>query len=166
MLSAILRRSLRRKPVTKALRRLRVEPLELRVLLNSDGTLLSFQTIADGAGGGPSLADRDWFGGAVSTLGDLDGDGVTDLGVGAEQDQNTGTGTNRGALHVLFMNSDGTVKNAQKIAGGVGGGPGLRDNDWFGSSISPLAMRISWTPGRTTLSLPSSSISGYCSWST
>ena len=103
MLSSLLHRSIRRKPGTKNVRCLRVEPLEVRLLLNSDGTLMSFQKIADGVGGGPSLGDREWFGSAVSPLGDLDGDGVTDLGVGADRDQNIASGTNRGAVHVLFM---------------------------------------------------------------
>ena len=56
----------------------------------------------------------DPFGVSVSSLGDLDGDGVTDLAVGAIGDD-TG-GTDRGALHVLLLNADGTVKSAQKIA--------------------------------------------------
>ena len=37
------------------------------------------------------------------------------------------TGCNRGAVYVLFLNSNGTVKTSQKIASGVGGGPILAD---------------------------------------
>ncbi len=60
------------------------------------------------------LADDDEFGRSVTAPGDLDGDGVTDIAVGAPLDD-TG-GSNRGAVHVLFLNSDGTVKSSQKIA--------------------------------------------------
>ncbi|MCH7688931.1 MAG: FG-GAP repeat protein, partial [Planctomycetes bacterium] len=42
--------------------------------------------IASGTPNGPSLANGDFFGGSVSSLGDLDGDGVTDLAVGAPGD--------------------------------------------------------------------------------
>lgn len=57
--------------------------------------------IANGMGGGPTLADGDYFGSWLASLGDLDGDGITDLAVSAESD-NTG-GENRGAVHVLFL---------------------------------------------------------------
>ena len=92
--------------------------------------------IASGIGGGPALADGDYFGHAVAALGDLDGDGVTDLAVGADKDD-TG-GYNRGAVHVLFMNANGTVKASQKIAHTMGGGPTLANGDRFGSSIASL----------------------------
>ena len=65
-------------------------------------------------------------------IGDLDGDGVTDLAVGAYRDDTGGGG--RGAVHVLLLNSDGTVKSSQKIASGVGGGPTLANDDRFGSA--------------------------------
>ena len=76
----------------------------------------------------------------MSSLGDLDGDGVIDLAVGAFQDD-TG-GTSRGAVHVLFLNSNGTVKSSQKIASGIGGGPTLANDDLFGRSVACWA---TWT---------------------
>ena len=102
------------------------------LLMNSNGTVKSSQKIAQRhVGGGPTLANGDRFGVSVSSLGDLDGDGVTDLAVGAHLDD-TG-GSDRGAVHVLLMNADGTAKSSQKIAHGVGGGPTLVDSDRFGS---------------------------------
>ena len=65
-----------------------------------------------------------------------DGDGVSDLAVGARWDDSGGN--NRGAVHVLFMNSDGTVKSSQKIGDGVGGGPPLANSDYFGEAVSLL----------------------------
>ena len=50
------------------------------LFMNTDGTVKSSQKIAHQMGGGPTLADDDRFGESVSSLGDLDGDGVTDLG--------------------------------------------------------------------------------------
>jgi hypothetical protein len=94
------------------------------------------QKIASGVGGGPTLTGSDYFGNSVASLGDLDGDGVTDLAVGANKDD-TG-GLERGAVHVLFMNSNGTVKSSQKIASRTGGGPTLGDRDQFGSSVASL----------------------------
>jgi plastocyanin len=106
------------------------------LLLNADGAVKSSTKVASGAGGGPTLATDDRFGSSVSSVGDLDGDGVADLAVGAVGD-NTG-GTNRGAVYVLLMNTDGTVKSSAKIASGVSGGPTLVNADSFGSSVTSL----------------------------
>ena len=51
--------------------------------LNSNGTVKSKQEISSGTGGGPFLTNGDYFGSSLASLGDLDGDGVTDLLVGA-----------------------------------------------------------------------------------
>ena len=91
------------------------------LLLNSDGTVKSHQKIADNTGGfNVTLTDSDVFGGSsVTNLGDLDGDGVADLAAGAMLDD-TG-GTDRGALYLLLMNSNSTVKSNFKIADNTGG---------------------------------------------
>jgi hypothetical protein len=75
--------------------------------------------IDDNTPNGPVLANQDLFGSSLARIGDIDGDGVTDLAVGAFQDD-TG-GTNRGAVHILRMNADGSVKGTTKIASGMGG---------------------------------------------
>jgi uncharacterized delta-60 repeat protein len=106
------------------------------LFLNSDGSVKSSMKIGSGLNGGASLANFDAFGHSVSSLGDLDGDGVTDLAVGALLDD-TG-GPDRGAVHLLFMNSNGTVKIARKIASGVNGGPSLNNFDQFGGSLSQV----------------------------
>jgi hypothetical protein len=104
------------------------------LFLNTDGTVSSSLKIASGQNGGPALADSDLFGTSVANIGDLDGDGVTDLAVGANMDD--AGGTNRGAVHVLFLNANGTVKSNTKIANGMNGGPTLVDDDRFGRSLA------------------------------
>jgi hypothetical protein len=108
------------------------------LFLDRDGKVKSQQKIADGSGGFKGdLKNGDQFGNAVTGLGDLDGDGITDLAVGA--DLSDIGGTDRGAVWILFMDRDGRVKSQQKIADGAGGFKGdLNDGDEFGSAVAGL----------------------------
>jgi len=102
------------------------------------GEVEAFQKISDTQGGllAP-LDDGDRFGRAVARVGDVDGDGVDDLAVGAVGDDDGGN--NRGAVHVLFMRTDGTVKAEQKISDVEGGFGGVLDNgDELGWSLGAL----------------------------
>ena len=96
------------------------------------------QKISDSAGGFAGvLDDNDYFGWSVGTLGDLDADGIPELAVGAPQDDDGGSA--RGAMWILFLNADGTVRAEQKISSTSGGLSGmLGDGDWFGSSFALL----------------------------
>ncbi len=104
------------------------------LFLNADGTVKSTQLIAHNTGGGPSLSDDDRFGRSLAVIGDIDGDGVVDLAVGADGD--SGSGTSRGALYVLFLNTDGTVRSHRRIASSQSGGPALSNGDSFGRSVT------------------------------
>jgi len=73
---------------------------------------------------------------SVENLGDLDGDGVNDLVVGASRD-NAG-GADRGTIHVMYMNSDGSVKSTVEINDSTENGPELRNTDRFGISIAEI----------------------------
>ncbi len=95
--------------------------------------------IASGTNGGPTLVNNDYFGTSIANIGDLNGDGINDVAVGAYSDD-TG-GADRGAVHILFMNVDGTVKSSPapvKIASGTNGGPTLADSDYFGWSVANI----------------------------
>ncbi len=81
-----------------------------------ESQIVSEIEIGDGLGGfGASLPPVAEFGRALASLGDLDGDGIGDLAVGAP-------GDGAGSIWILFLNADGTVKSETRISeGGVGG---------------------------------------------
>ena len=109
------------------------------LLLNADGTVKSSQKISNatgGLGGPPPLDSFDRFGTSIANLGDLDGDGVVDLAVGATGDSDGGPGL--GAVWILFLNTDGTVKAEQKISATAGGFTGVLDSTAFGLSVANL----------------------------
>ena len=108
------------------------------LFLNADGTVKAEQKISDTTGGlAATLDDSDGFGVHTGALGDLDGDGIPDAVVAAYNDDDGGT--NRGAVYVLFLNADGTVKAEQKISDTVGGLTAtLEDWDYFGSGAIAL----------------------------
>ncbi|MCP4964672.1 MAG: hypothetical protein GY926_05510, partial [bacterium] len=106
------------------------------LFLNADGTVKAEQKISSTTGGltGP-LDDSDWFGSSVAGVGDVDGDGIPDITIGAYTDDDGGT--DRGAVYVLLLNADGTVKAEQKISSTTGGLTGsLGNSDWFGRSVA------------------------------
>ena len=112
------------------------------IFMNTDGTVKSIKEINSSTTNGPELAGGDRFGGSVANIGDLDGDGVNDLVVGAFRDHNaaegTGDGDDRGAVHIIFMNTDGTVKSTKEISNSTANGPNLADNDQFGVSVANI----------------------------
>ena len=106
------------------------------LLMHANGTVKADQKISNGQGGlATPLAIGDMFGESVAGLGDVDGDGHVDMAVGASYDDEGGV--DRGAVHVLFMNANGTVKAAQKI-GSSTFTAALDDGDRFGISVAGL----------------------------
>ncbi|MCH7916106.1 MAG: FG-GAP repeat protein, partial [Deltaproteobacteria bacterium] len=87
-------------------------------------------------GNGPDLSDLDAFGTSVTSIGDLDGDGVADIAVGAFQDDGGGIAT--GAIHILFMNTDGSIDSTVKINDSTVNGPDLSEGDAFGVSVANI----------------------------
>jgi hypothetical protein len=108
------------------------------LFLNQDGTVQDEAKISanDGSFGG-ALDDGDRFGAALAVLGDLDGDRIADLAVGAPGDDDDSPDS--GAVWILFMNSNGTVKAEQKISFNSGGLDALlHSGDAFGSAIANI----------------------------
>ncbi|MEL6109758.1 MAG: FG-GAP-like repeat-containing protein, partial [Planctomycetota bacterium] len=104
-----------------------------------DGYGDQFQLITNGIGGGPMLDSFGGFGESITAIGDLDGDGVTELAVGAPSDDAT-SGV-RGALFILMMNPDGTVKSHHKISQLDSATPVLNTTSSFGRSVDAIGDR-------------------------
>ena len=107
------------------------------LLLNPDGTVKNATVISGGLGGFSGTLDfSDDFGLGLSAVGDVDGDGVPDLAVGAARDDDGGI--DNGAVWILFLNPDGTVKGHQKISDTAGGLMAPLDGEFFGISVGGL----------------------------
>ncbi|HEX6883580.1 MAG TPA: PKD domain-containing protein [Planctomycetota bacterium] len=106
------------------------------LFLDVDRTIRAHVKIAEGlAGFGADLDAEDGFGRKVAGIGDWDLDGVPDLAVGANRDDDGGT--NRGAVYLLFLDRDGSVKSSVKLAQGTL--PfGLDNGDEFGRGVTRL----------------------------
>ncbi len=107
------------------------------LFLNADGTVKTFQEISETEGGFEGDLGGAGLGDGLAALGDLDGDGVGDLAVGSRLDSDGGPG--RGAVWILFLHPNGTVKTHQKISDLEGAFLGdLEDLDSFGSAVTSL----------------------------
>ena len=106
--------------------------------LKSNGTVASQRKISSTKGGFTGQLDvRDQFGISLASLGDLDGDRIGDLAVGANTDDDGGL--HQGAVWVLFLTPEGTVKSHQKISAVAGNFDGnLDDSDLFGIALASL----------------------------
>ncbi|MEJ2608681.1 MAG: integrin alpha [Candidatus Thiodiazotropha sp.] len=108
------------------------------LFMNRDGTVDSTQKISSAKGNlerQPSNGDH--FGSSITSLDDIDKDGVIDLAVGTSGDDDGGN--DRGAVWILFMKSDGTVDAMRRITQTRGGFDGeLHNGDQLGSSIANI----------------------------
>ena len=83
----------------------------------SDGNYANAPS-SDGLDHGP-LQEQDRFGYSLGLIGDVDHDGIPDLCVGADGDDdgfsdNPESRAGPGAVYVLFMNRDGSVRQKQR----------------------------------------------------
>ena len=95
-------------------------------------------TITEGSSGlTASLESGDRFGRDHDKIGDVDGDGVIDFVVGARSDDDGEI--DAGAVYILFMNNDGTVKANQKISMLSGGfSEVLNEGNFFGYGVAGI----------------------------
>ncbi len=113
-----------------------VEDYRFEITAPSEGLVAQYSVIESGINGAPTIPLHDGFGKAMANMGDVDGDGVADIAVGSPWDSTTGQF--RGAVRVLFMNQDGSVKSSSKIAHSLGGGPALPNDSNFGLSVTSI----------------------------
>ena len=105
----------------------------------TDNTAIDLSAIASGTGGfvinGESAGD--WSGISVSTAGDVNGDGLDDLIVGAHETKLSGK-EKAGKSYVVFGKKDSTAIDLSAIASGTGGFVinGENAGDWSGISVS------------------------------
>jgi len=106
--------------------------------MRTDGSVQSSLQIGPGSGGFNGLVgEDDKFGLAITELADLDGNGVTDLAVGVNDNWRFPAYFAPGAVWLLFMEPGGTVSSEKFIAPGVSGfvGP-LATRDHFGEGLA------------------------------
>ena len=104
------------------------------LFLTEDHRIKGHQFITTGeAGFEPVLKENSCFGSSIARLGDLDGDGVTELAVGS-----MGLGKQRGGVYILYMNKDGTVKKSTQISSLYGWDHKLNVEDQFGHAVHSI----------------------------
>ncbi|MCX6256870.1 MAG: VCBS repeat-containing protein [Bacteroidia bacterium] len=107
------------------------------VILAQSGTVNNFQKISDTQGNFTGILNSDDEFGEPAYIGDLNGDGISDIAVGSRYDNDGGT--DRGAVYILFMNSNGTVNSYQKISDTQGNfNDPLADNSYFGWTVTGI----------------------------
>ena len=85
------------------------------LFMKNDFSVDSYQKISNTQGNFTgSLDNDDLIGVAISNVGDINSDGVNDIAVGTWSDDDGGV--NSGAVWVMFLDNDGTVKSHQKMA--------------------------------------------------
>jgi PKD repeat protein len=104
------------------------------ILFMNEATKVDTYTIidADSENFGFTLSAGDQFGSDVTSLGDLDNDGVHDIAIGASATDN------QGAVYIVFLNIDGSVKSSSLIGTGQINCPTLNDGDEFGKVIANM----------------------------
>lgn len=97
-----------------------------------------FIKIESGSGGfNANLDAGDRFSRDHDQAGDINGDGIIDLVIGARSDDDGAT--DAGALYIVFMNSDGTVQSNQKISQTEGGfNETLLQSNFFGYGVAGI----------------------------
>ncbi len=84
-----------------------------------------------------NLESGDRFSRDHDQAGDINGDGIIDLVVGARSDDDGAT--DAGAVYIIFMNIDGTVQSNQKISATEGGFTDiLNAGDFFGYGVAGI----------------------------
>ncbi len=87
------------------------------------------------------LRDGDHFGSSLTDIGDFDGDGVRDVAVGAPLDDDGAV--DNGAVWILLMNADGTVREQTKLSALTEPSLNITSGEQFGAGRC-IAGRFKW----------------------
>jgi len=104
--------------------------------MNADGSIDSTVEINSSTENGPSLSNYDLYGFSLTSIGDLNSDGVDDLAVGSPGDD--AGGTDRGEIYIHFMNTDGSIDSTIELNGSTANGATLVDGTTYGASIASI----------------------------
>ncbi|MEL6634232.1 MAG: PKD domain-containing protein [Bacteroidota bacterium] len=101
------------------------------------GNVLDELTLNQATPGLTALSPGAKFGHSPVAIGDLDGDGLSEIAIGAPEDDSTGVG--KGIVYILFLDVLGNVNQSVKIGEGIGGLQASISGDaWFGYAIDSL----------------------------
>ena len=85
----------------------------ISIAQTNPGDVVRYKKIANNTGGlGNVLGNKYYFGAAVSSIGDVNGDGIDDLAAGAFYDDGH---IDAGAFYIIHLNTNGHVKSYTKI---------------------------------------------------
>lgn len=111
------------------------------LLMNADGTLKGTREISPGKNGLPASMDlTSNFGRCITNMGDMDGDGVSELAIGEQTYvPEDSTGVMHGRVWIFFFDSNGSVKKTIEIKNQTPGFTGnISDRDRFGYAVARI----------------------------
>jgi uncharacterized repeat protein (TIGR01451 family) len=109
------------------------------LFMNRNGLVQSHQKISNSTGNFtlPFSSQGSSFGTGLANIGDIDGDGLPELAVGARNDPDGGS--QRGAVYIISPKSDGVLRRATKISNTSGNFTfPLINATLFGSSVAGI----------------------------
>ena len=109
--------------------------------MNSNGTVKQTQEINNNTAKGPTLLNGDLYGSSIANIGDLNGDNIIDIAVGAPGFHDNTYGDNRkGAIYIHLLNREGGINDTFKIDDNENkpNSPYLTNGDRYGISIANM----------------------------
>ena len=83
------------------------------LMMNDDGTVKAHQRLGEGEGGFVGWGPQAHLGTGLAAVGDINNDSIPDLVIASDGDRELGP--NGGAVFIVYLNRDGTVKSQKKI---------------------------------------------------